>query len=200
MAASRSVVSPSDAWGDRTPPAVSTTPICTWSDGQASSADQVGDAKSGKSQGLGGHRRSHGPVVGARRGHTAPGSSPDAAANTSASVAPPTRVPSASTSKDWAGLRAATDVPRARNSAIRRLPTQVLPTSVPVPHTRTIRSGRTTGSLVAARAATVRALRHRWPRARPERGAGRHSPAESCPPRSRGSNRRRAGWRTKDRR
>ncbi len=53
--------------------------------------------------------------------------------------------PHRSMSKDWAGLRAATDRPRTRSSVSSRPPTQVLPTSVPVPHTRTRRSGRKAG-------------------------------------------------------
>src|SRR5664280_3421979 len=50
-------------------------------------------------------------------------------------------------SNDWAGLRAATVTPRRRNSPSRRVHTQVLPTSVAVPHTSTRRSGRTLSSI-----------------------------------------------------
>ena len=44
--------------------------------------------------------------------------------------------------KDWAGLRAATESPARRQASRRRAETQVLPTSVPVPATRTTTAGR----------------------------------------------------------
>src|SRR5690606_4152277 len=70
------------------------------------------------------------------------GCSPLAAARTSASVAC-----GSPSSNDWAGLRAATVTPAARSAPRVAAPTQVLPTSVAVPTTRTRRSGRATGRL-----------------------------------------------------
>ena len=112
--------SPSDAWGDRTPPAVSTTPTCTRSGGQSSSSTRS-PREAGQAQRLGGHRRGHGPVVGTERvadrcrvlargrpQHLGVGGAPEP-------------VPSESMSNDWAGLRAATDNPRPRSSRSSRL-------------------------------------------------------------------------------
>ena len=56
-------------------------------------------------------------------------------------------------SKDWAGLRAATVVPAARRVVRSRAETHVLPTSVPVPATRTRRLGRTAQRARASMAA-----------------------------------------------
>ena len=129
----RSMASPSAAWGERTPPAGSTTPRLTGGRGQSSSATRSADGEGGKAEGLGRHRGSHGqrerPVM---TRHTAVGSSPEAAARTTASVSvrvacrrrrtgpacgPPPTVPVAGIHRSTAAA------------------TQVLPTSVPVPHT-----------------------------------------------------------------
>ena len=90
-------------------------------------------------------------------GHTTCGSSPVAAASTSASVAPS---PGAN---DCTGLRAATTSPRPRARSARRAATHVLPTSVPVPVTTTSR----------ARAGHRRAIGG-------ERGDERGRPARRC--------------------
>src|SRR5207244_4996793 len=68
--------------------------------------------------------------------HTSRGSSPVAAARTSASVGPV-----ASAANDCTGLRAATGTPRRRNARASWAVTQVLPTSVPVPATTTVLTG-----------------------------------------------------------
>ncbi len=72
-------------------------------------------------------------------GQTVVGASPVAAARTSASVVPAS---ASASSKDWAGLRAATVVPVARSRSAIRAVTHVLPISVAVPATTTTRSGR----------------------------------------------------------
>src|SRR5439155_14206126 len=75
------------------------------------------------------------------RGQMVSASSPVAAPSTSASVGP------SPASNDCAGFRAATRSPLARSTSARRAPTQVLPTSVPVPVMKTSRSGRSTNGL-----------------------------------------------------
>ena len=81
--------------------------------------------------------------------HTLSEVSPLAAPRTAES-SPPGSSPG---SKDWAGLRAATVAPAARRVASTRAETHVLPTSVPVPATRTRRPGRTAQRAWASMAA-----------------------------------------------
>ena len=163
--------------GDRTPPAISTTPTCTGS--AASPSPPPG--RHGERRAARAPRPPSGePWPGDRSGTGGTpcrGPRPEAAPSTSASVGPPSRLPSESMSNDWAGLRAATDRPRSRSSRSSRLHTQVLPTSVPVPHTSTSRSGRN-GRLPVASAPPVR---HRAA-ALPTADGSTGSRAESCRP------------------
>ena len=104
---------------------------------------QVGHGEAGKAEGLGRHRRSHGPVVGAERvadraGILARGRPQHLGIGR---LRPAVRRRSRCRRTGPACGPPPTD-PGPAAPAAARLHTQVLPTSVPVPHTRTIRSGR----------------------------------------------------------
>ena len=135
-------MSPSDASGERGPPAPSTSPTSAPS-GHASLRDEIGDRERGPAEGVGGHRRCHRDLVRAvRRAHHVRVVAGRGGEHVGVGRAVAGR-------ERLHRLARRDDEPAAARARTRaRAATHVLPTSVPVPVTTTSRRGR--GAAAAA--------------------------------------------------